>query len=531
MCGIYWYLRGIDRGDRFVPTKHTCLEARGPDQTAILDEPDYYAAFYRLAIVGVDDGMQPFISEKSIVMCNGEIYNSTRLEYEMELKNTTGSDCECISRMYADGTDIENIVRQLSGEFAFVLHSQESGITFFARDRFGRKPLYYSISEQGDLDVCSLYAGTEFAKKQQVLPGVLYSFNQKRKCLSQMPYHTFSYNPTAGITEEHIMDSFIEGIIERATQTEREIGILISGGFDSSFVASTVLKYCKLDIPLHAFTIGFDENAPDVIAAEIMVNYLRAKYGPDCIKWHRVILTVEEAIAAIPDVIKALETYDTTTIRASVPMYLISKYIRQNTNVRVILSGEGSDELFGGYLYFKYVPDVHAFTAEICKLLRELYLFDVLRADRATAAWGLEVRTPFLDDDFVQNVLSSVSLMPSDKNTKMLIRQIAAAYDMLPDEILWGKKEAFSDAVGLSWKDAITKHAETFVEQQEGVRFNISNVIVPKTDEMLYYQYIFGGLFPDSWHLLPKLWLPNQDWVDTGIEPSARVLSVYDATR
>ena len=237
-------------------------------------------------------------------------------------------------------------------------------------------------------------------------------------------------------------------------------------------------------------------------------------------------------------------------------MYLISKYIAKNTDVKVILSGEGSDELFGGYLYFKYAPDDKAFRVEIIDRLNELYLYDVLRADRTTAAWGLEIRPPFLDDDFVEKTLNCAYLKTGKTNTKELIRDCVAEYKLLPDEILHGKKEAFSDAVGLEWKERIQAHANQFVKEflteeiiEQPVNIHdgyelfssyksnwalaktpheYSKHIVPETNEMKYFQYLFNRKFPDSWHLLPHLWLPNQNWVKTGVEPSARILPNYD---
>lgn len=536
MCGIYWYSRGISRTDRFTPSKHRCLKPRGPDETKIINSEDFYAAFYRLAIVGVDKGMQPFMNLSDILMCNGEIYNHEEIEADCKVPNTTGSDCECIYQMWCSGMPMERIVRKLHGEFAFTLHDTHRDITYFARDRLGRKPLYYSTNSGGDFDICSLYAGLEFDKKEQVVPGVLYAYNRLSKCLSQVPYHTFSYNPEEEIDDTdsdtssmQVMNLFVNAVRRRVQQSERPVGFLLSGGFDSSLVLSTALQHCDFKTPPEVFTIGFDENAPDVVSAGVMVEHLKKKFGPNCINWHRVILPLSDAIKAIPSVIKALETYDTTTIRASVPMWLISRYIAQHTKVRVLISGEGSDELFGGYLYFKYAPDDFAFTAEICKLLRELYLFDVLRADRTTAAWGLEVRTPFLDDDFVDFVLSSYNLVRSQNTTKEFIRNVVSTTDLLPDSILWGKKEAFSDAVGLSWKDQITHTADDFVNEHDHSeqRINVSNVIPPQTNEMIYFQYLFGIEFPNSWHLLPKLWLPNQSWIKTGVEPSARVLPIY----
>ncbi len=537
MCGIYFCVG--DCKEPFMqltpPTKHSCLKSRGPDQLNIVHTDDYFAAFHRLAIVGVSDGMQPFQDGDLTLLCNGEIYNHDALEIMYKLPVKTHSDCECILHMYRI-FGIEATVQALDGEFAFALYDATKKVMHFARDRLGRKPLYYSIDEgsQKKIDVCSLYSGLEFENKQQVVPRYLYTYDVAAKVLTKQVYHTFRYTKGQS-TVVDLYQAFRSAVYKRIHQSERPVGFLLSGGFDSSLVLSVALEIAHMEQPPHVFTIGFAEDAPDIKSAELMVKWLRNRYGENCIKWHRVILPLQAGLDAIPDVIQALETYDTTTIRASTPMYLISKYIAENTDVRVVLSGEGSDELFGGYLYFKYAPNDQAFRAEIIDRLDELYLYDVLRADRTTAAWGLEVRPPFLDDDFVSAVLESTKLVKCKKNTKELIRDVVSTKELLPDEILHGKKEAFSDAVGMTWKEAISHHAIEFVSKLTDVDKQAkvySQHIPPVTAEMMYFQHLFKERFisdcnSDAYQLLPHLWLPNQDWVKTGVEPSARVLPNY----
>lgn len=483
MCGIY-----------FCCGKNRCknegkLSARGPDQKKIIECEDYTAIFHRLAIFNTSsEGLQPFIVGKTVLLCNGEIYN-----YDSFDPDNPRSDCECIAYLY-NAYGIEFTVNVLNGEFAFIIYDTEKKLIHFARDRLGRKPLFYEKDAISSL-LCCLDNGI------QVIPGNIYTYDVINKILSIQPYHTFIYKPI-GVTDYDIKRSLINAVSKRCHQSDRPIGFLLSGGFDSSLILSIALSYGMVKNP-HVFTIGFSEDAPDIKSATKMVDYLK-KYQ---FQWHKVILPIEEGIKAIPEVIEVLETYDTTTVRASTPMYLISKYIKERTDVRVILSGEGSDELFGGYLYFNYAPNDQAFRAEILKLLRELYLYDVLRADRTTASQGLEIRTPFLDDELVTSVLRSDKLKKG-KLTKQMIRDIVDN-TLLPDEIRLGKKEAFSDAVSLGWKDAIVSH---------------SAMIGMKESE--WYRSIFKEKFGDI-KVLPKLWLPNQDWVHTGDEPSARVLSVY----
>jgi len=537
MCGIYFCYH---YGRKDIVYNCDNNRPRGPDATKAIETDNYLAKFYRLAIVDVAHGMQPFESEESILLCNGEIYNHEYLENTYTIYPKTKSDCECIMDLY-EGSNIETTVQLINGEWAFVLYDKQNGLIHFARDRLGRKPLFYSDND-GIFEVSSLFSGLS-KPGVQVIPGQVYTYDVKARVLSVQRYHSFKYISDESITDQHIYDDFVNAVKIRVQQTERPLGFLLSGGFDSSLVLSIALYHKFIKTPPHVFTFGFDEKAPDVLAAECMVKWLRNMYGEDCIIWHKVIRPVSEGIDALPEVVKALETYDTTTIRASTPMYLLCKYIAENTDVKVILSGEGSDELFGGYLYFKYAPNDMAFRSEILRLLNELYLFDVLRADRSSAAHGLEIRTPFLDDTLVATVLTHENLIrdlestenkqemtiPSKGNTKALIRRVMFGEDILPLEILSGKKEAFSDAVGFSWKDTIAQVAgQKFRElSSEMTKVPINPFITADTDESKYYQLLFMKHFGSQWHLLPHLWLPNQKWVKTGSEPSARALKIY----
>lgn len=548
MCGIYFCYGDTCAAQTYI--RHTCLRKRGPDEEKSISDGKALAVFYHLAIVSIKDSMQPFVQDGIYLLCNGEIYNHKWLTEGFMLPIKTKSDCECILHLYMQ-YGIEKTIDLIEGEFAFILYDSIKGRIHFARDRLGRKPLFYSMAETQretqKIDICSLYSGLEFASKKQVIPRILYTYDVESGILSQQQYYAFIYRPT-DVTKRDLFWLFVEAVQKRVEQSDRPVGFLLSGGFDSSLVLSAALNYTNLSSPPHVFTIGFTEDAPDIKSAELMVKFLQAKLGVNCIKWHKIILPIQDGLNAIPDVIRALETYDTTTIRASTPMYLLSKYIAENTDVKVILSGEGSDELFGGYLYFKYAPNDQAFRAEIIDRLNELYLYDALRADRSTAEHGLEIRTPFLDDQFVEASLQSFDLKKCIKNTKELIRECVYT-GLLPYEILYGKKEAFSDAVGLSWKEAIVCEAEKFCKILKApaswevsripARFakelisytdadsSLSPHIQPVTDEMTYFQILFANRFKDSWEVLPKLWLPNQDWVTTGVEPSARILPDY----
>lgn len=555
MCGIYFCLGNINC------TNFYNNKPRGPDTCQTIKTAEYTAVFYRLAIVGVENGMQPFEYDDMLFLCNGEIYNNTKLEEEYKLECKTKSDCECIMRLYRK-VGIDKAVMLLDGEFAFVLYDKKENKIFFARDRFGRKPLFYHFDEE-NIDISSLYSGLnkQSENSKQVEPRHLYTYDINTKKLNIKKYHIFRYVET-DVTHDQIYYALKEAVIKRIHHSEKPVGFLLSGGFDSSLVLSIALEYyyeeyikevnrlCpdgghfrdieyaytiadKTRIKPLVFTFAFTASAPDMISASIMVEWLKKKYGDNSFKWLPIVSPLSLGLGYIDRVIGALETYDTTTIRASVPMYIISEYIKMKTDVKVIISGEGSDELFGGYLYFMYAKSDDEFRSEIIKLLNELYLFDVLRCDRATAAHGLEVRTPFLDDKLVELVLSSKDLVRNKFKSKELIRTIVENRNLLPLEILHRKKDAFSDAVGYSWKDSIEEYARDreYVSRSDGSdngsTLVSSSDIIPNTHETKMYQHVFGKLFNNSWHLLPHLWLPNQSWVNTGMEPSARVLDIY----
>lgn len=562
MCGIYAY---IHNGAKPKFYKHHLLKARGPDEEKIIEDNSYLMAFYRLAINGRAHGMQPFTYPFNvIVMCNGEIYNSEELNKTYSDGEPLKSDCDIIGKLY-QRFSIEEIVDMLDGEFAFILYDGNKNMVFFARDYMGVKPLYMSVKSSNDFiqsielssiancmvmgedDKCSSETISE-THYDQIEPRFVYSYDITKGIIEKTSYDNIVYAPIRYSQDEendnakyNIYQALMDAVVKRIEHSERPIGFLLSGGLDSSCVLSLALQSGKLKTKPKVFTFGFDENAPDVISAKKVVNHFKRIYGEDCIDWHLVIDKIENGLNAIKNVIEACGTYDTTTIRASTPMYLISKYIKEKTDVKVILSGEGSDELFGGYLYFLYAPNDYAFRNEIIKLLNEIYLYDGLRADRTTAANGLEVRPPFLDKYLIRCVMESVDLVRG-VNTKTLLRDCLRKYgfNLLPDDILNGKKEAFSDAVGYSWKDTIKIMCDSKELNNENLtdgkdsnekelikKDSLSPFIPPTTNESKYYQKIFYDKFGPQWQLTKKLWLPNQKWCKTGDEPSARVLSVY----
>jgi len=570
MCGIY-----VVFGDRHYRESFNMnyenIKPRGPDETIVSDETDKFLVFHRLAINGVVNGSQPMTIGNYTLLCNGEIYNYKQLAKKYEYNLKTGSDCEIIIHLYKL-FGIERTLQELDGEFAFILIDNEGNVVHFARDPLGVKPLYMRVNkdERNNIQMLELSSSVSgmssgssvspsvsaiLANPQHVIPRVLYTYDMNRCILSSQTYKSFSYltyengnNVRFGkITKNHIYDCLINGVYKRITNSQRPIGFFLSGGIDSCSVLSIALDSGLLKSPTDVFTFAFHKNAPDALAAGVMVDWLKKKYGDDCIKWHLVIDSTENGVSNIPTVIRHLETYDTTTIRASTPMYMLSKYISEKTDVKVVISGEGSDELFGGYLYNNYSPNKWAFRAEIISALDNLYLYDVLRADRVTAACGLEIRPPFLDKNLIDSVLSYKHLQHSSKNSKQILRDILEKNNVLPNEILHGRKEAFSDAVGLDWQDSVELYATKYVrdhndsinkllyqlvkntasKSKKDVQ-TISKKEIEKSNTELYFTNEFVKLFGyKSMNLLPKLWLPNQDWVFTGSEPSARALDIY----
>jgi asparagine synthase (glutamine-hydrolysing) len=532
MCGIYLYTH---RGNQ-LEYRHGSLKPRGPDAYYSFNNDDIFMAFYRLSIVGIEHGMQPITIDNVTLICNGEIYNYKELASKYDLNLRTGSDCEIVLAMYLV-FGIERTINEIDGEFALIIYDKNTNLVHFARDYIGIKPLFIACSMIEDsienIELSSELKGmVNFSYALHVMPRSIYTYDLDKRVLSTSLYSNLSCSMSLD-DNELIYKTFTSAVIKRIEQSDVKVGFMLSGGLDSSLVLGVALNYYKDKFdnnwtPFDVFTFGFASDAPDVLSAKLVVDWINAKY-PNAIKWHLVIKDVEDGINALPDVIYSLETYDTTTIRASTPMYLLSKYIA-TTDVKVILSGEGSDELFGGYLYFNYAPNDVAFRSEILTLLNNLFYFDVLRADRSTAAHGLEVRPPFLDKTFVNAVLANVNLKRG-ANTKQLLRDVFEGKCIIPDEILHGRKEAFSDAVGLSWKDTIVQYCSELTYEPILEKLYCSSNITPETNEMKYYQYMFGKYYYSAYHITPTLWLPNQTWVKTGVEPSARVLPIYSKVK
>ena len=498
--------------------------SRGPDMTALEETPGGFMGFHRLAIMGLNAaGMQPFTLNGSMLVCNGEIYGFRSWKRVLEGKGyvfRSESDCEVLLPLYAEyGT---GMFRMLDAEFALVLYDARQNEYIAARDPIGIRPLYYGYLRDGTIVFASEpknLVGLVAGRIMRVPPG---------KCYDKGKFPT--YCDIADVGEyvrgdpdevcASIRDKLIAGIRKRL-DSDAPLGFLLSGGLDSSLVCS--VGAWLLGKPVRTFAIGMREDAIDLKYAREVAAHIRADH-------HEIYMTREDVLAALEQVIAALGTYDITTVRASVGMYLVCREIHRTMNVRVLLTGEISDELFG-YKYTDFAPSAAAFQAEAQKRIRELHMYDVLRADRCISVHSMEARVPFGDLDFVRYVMSIDPEMKLNRygKGKYLLRRAFAQGDWLPQDILMREKAAFSDAVGHSMVDDLKAHAERLYGddwRRRAQRYDYH--ATPFTKESLLYREIFEKYYPGQAYMVTDFWMPNKNWQGCDVnDPSARVLSNY----
>ncbi|NIY82839.1 asparagine synthase B [Vibrio hepatarius] len=480
------------------------LRHRGPDWSGIYASDKAILAHERLAIVGLNSGAQPLISpdKKHILAVNGEIYNhkEIRARYEGKYDFQTDSDCEVILALYQD-KGIE-LLEELNGIFAFVLYDEEKDLYLVGRDHIGIIPLYQGYDEHGNYYVASeMKALTPVCKTiSEFPPGCYYSSADSEP----QRYYTRDWNEydavKDNITSKEELTEALEAAVKRQLMTDVPYGVLLSGGLDSSITSAVAKRFAAMRIEddekseawwpqLHSFAVGL-EGAPDLKAAREVADKIGTVH-------HEMTYTIQEGLDAIRDVIYHIETYDVTTIRASTPMYLMGRKIKA-MGIKMVLSGEGADEIFGGYLYFHKAPNAKEFHEETVRKLLALNMFDCARANKSLAAWGVEGRVPFLDKEFID---VAMRLNPADKmcgNGKMekhILRECFEHY--LPDSIAWRQKEQFSDGVGYSWIDTLKEVAEAKVtdQQMETAQYRFP-YNTPTTKEGYVYREIFEELFP-----------------------------------
>jgi asparagine synthase (glutamine-hydrolysing) len=477
---------------------------RGPDWSGIFMCDKSILVHERLAIVDPTSGKQPLFSTdgKLALAVNGEIYNHRELKKNLKepYEFLTQSDCEVILALYRQkGVDF---LEDLNGIFAFALYDEEQDAYFIARDHMGIIPLYMGWDEWGSFYVASeLKALVGICKKiEEFLPGH-YLYSKEGKIKKWYTREWIDYEQVKdNSTDIQSIKKALEDAVHRQLMSDVPYGVLLSGGLDSSIISAIAKKYSARRIEtedlkdawwpqLHSFAVGLKDST-DLVAARKVAEHIGTIH-------HEVTFTIQEGLDALRDVIYHIETYDVTTIRASTPMYLLARVIK-SMGVKMVLTGEGSDELFGGYLYFHKAPDAKAFHEETVRKLSKLHLYDCLRANKSLAAWGVEGRVPFLDKEFID---VAMRINPADKMSgngkieKWVLRK--AFEDYLPQEVAWRQKEQFSDGVGYSWIDTLKKMKEEQVSDEQlqnaAYRFPINT---PRSKEEYYYRSIFTDLFP-----------------------------------
>jgi len=550
MCGI-WALFGYDHSS--TELHHAVLIShRGPEFMRIETIPHFnhaFLAFHRLSIVDDLNGQQPlrlYTLPHLYLMYNGEIYNHKALVEKYGFERTTQMDGEVILHMY-DKFGIERTLQELDGVFAVSIFDAKKQEFHIGRDTFGVRPLFTIRKPTGELGICSEAKGLiglcqdngVVTKVEPFLPGTYATFKidpdtGKSKLLAENRYTDVDipqkFDIPVTLTDDVKLNirNLLSDAVKKRLMAERRIGCMLSGGLDSSLIAALVCKIAResgLTYPIQTFSIG-QVGSPDLVNARKVADLLKTEH-------HEVIFTPDEAFAVLKDVNFSLETYDITTNRASVPMYMLSKYIKNMTDTIVVFSGEGSDELTQGYIYFHKAPDADQAHEESKRLLRDLYLYDNLRADRSTAAFGLELRVPFLDKAFTSYYLSLPKdlVQPTKGIEKYLLRSAFDGHlkELLPDEVLWRAKEAFSDGVSKhteSWSVQLERYAKSCLTEEELEEAKkLYPVNTPTTIESLFYRKQFESKFKGQCHLTPYMWLPK--WTGKVTDPSARVLAHY----
>ncbi|MBK8381117.1 MAG: asparagine synthase B [Ignavibacteria bacterium] len=484
------------------------IRHRGPDWSGVYSDDKVVFAHERLAIVDPKSGGQPLYSEdkKLILAANGEIYNHQELRKEVEgYRFQTESDCEVILALYKKKGI--RFIEELNGIFAFALYDKVNDSYFIARDHIGIIPLYIGWDRSGNFYAASELKALEGVcnKIQEFLPGH-YLYSKEGQELKQWYKRDWTdYESVKDNSSDiELLKSSLESAVHRQLMSDVPYGVLLSGGLDSSIISAITKKYSAKRIEsgdrqqawypqLHSFAIGLS-GSPDLEASRKVAEHIGSVH-------HEINFTIQEGLDAIKDVIYHLETYDVTTIRASTPMYLLARVIK-SMGIKMVLSGEGADEIFGGYLYFHKAPDAKSFHDETIRKLGKLHLYDCLRANKSLASWGIEGRVPFLDKEFMDvamrlNPKDKMADSDSGKMEKWILRK--AFEDYLPESIVWRQKEQFSDGVGYSWIDTLKKVAEDEIsdEQLKNAQYRFP-VNPPMSKEEYRYRKIFSDLFPSD---------------------------------
>ena len=496
--------------------------SRGPDMSAFMETKSGYLGFHRLAIMGLDErGMQPFELNGNCVVCNGELYGFREVRASLSDKYafTSESDCEILLPLFEE-YDLD-MFRTLDAEFALIIYDAKRDSLVAARDPIGIRPLYYGKAPDGKMLFAS-EAKNLMGLTDTILPfppGCYYADGKFTRYAD--PAHVDHFWMTDEDTAARALrDLLIAGVTKRL-DADAPVGFLLSGGLDSSLVCAIAAR--ELGRPIRTFSIGMDVDAIDLKYARRVAEYLGSEHT-------EVIVTREDVLGALETVIELLGTYDITTIRASIGMYLVCKAIHETTDVRVLLTGEISDELFG-YKYTDFAPDAEAFQAEAEKRIREIHMYDVLRADRCISVNSLEARVPFGDLAFVECAMRIDPRLKMNRHNmgKYLLRHAFEGTGLLPDDILFRQKAAFSDAMGHSMVDDLKEYAEkTYTDEEFEIRRRAYTHAQPFTKESLLYRELFEKYYPGQSAMIQDFWMPNRTWKGCDVsDPSARVLANY----
>ncbi len=554
MCGI-WGLLGAPLPLETVQAFLNRLLARGPEGHRILGQDTWQLGFTRLAINGLSGhGMQPMCTtdNRYIWVCNGEIYNWRDLASRHDISTESGSDCEVLGTLFEKCTTPRTFFRSLDGVFAIILIDTFLGKAYVARDPYGVRPLFIEKTKKDTTSAYYSYFDVEndhtpsqifFSSELKALPlkktSSVKSFPPghyavydllTRECLTIEAYHTVPWlkNPALNDrnTAARIIQFALEDAVRKRLMTERPVAALLSGGLDSSLIAALVQRELKEAgaKPLKTFSIGF-EGSEDLKYARLVADHIGSDHT-------EIVMEHADFLDAIPAVIRDIESFDITTVRASVGNWLISREIRRRTDCKVVFNGDGSDEVFGGYLYFYKAPSDEAFEEETTRLLEDIHMFDVLRSDRSISSHGLEARTPFLDKQFV-SVAKSVATalrrpIQGQQCEKQILREAFSGTGLLPDAVLWRKKEAFSDGVSgeKSWYQICQEHALEQVPSNWSDLATRYTHLAPKTAEAYYYRTLFDKWYSSAEKIaVPYHWMPR--WSPGTTDPSARTLDVY----
>ncbi|WP_019038457.1 asparagine synthase B [Psychroflexus tropicus] len=523
MCGIFVAIDS-EKSSQFLISEFMKIKHRGPDASdfKMIKEKTHFG-FHRLAINGLTPkGNQPMYKNGVWLVANAEIFNYLELANTYNIKLETGSDCEILIDLYQEIGE-EGMLEAIDGEFAFVLYDEAKDLFVAARDHLGVRGMYIGYDES-EVYFASESKAIAFSKQLHQFPPGHYwnSYTDEMK-----PYFHHDYSTTALSEKDYCLEinKLLTESVEKRMMSERPLGCLLSGGLDSSLVAGILARKLKeKGKQLETFSIGL-EGSPDIEAAQKVADHIGSKH-------HSIICTEQEFLAELEHTVYMLGSYDVTTVRASVGHQLVAKYVRDHSEVKVLFSGETADE-FGSYLYFQNAPNAESFQEESVRLLKDIQFFDMKRGDRSISNAGLEARVPFADKAFVNFFMSippELRMFSDQKIEKYLIRKAFEDEDLIPADVLWRRKNGFSDSVSSkkkSWSEVIKEHVETLVSEDEFSNEKFRFTPEPSSKEAFYYLKTFEKSYGSHFQLTPYQWLPK--WCGEVKDPSARVLEIYQA--